>query len=283
MSAAEMDHSIDEGDPFAAAATGARDWLDHCGTDRFDVALVCGSGLSAIAERFTVAHRLPMPSIGLPVPGVQGHSGEVLDMPLGGGRVMVLAGRVHLYEGHSVQSVVAAVRLAAAAGVRRIILTNAAGSLHPEWPPGQCVLISDHINLSGQNPLSGADAQPGGISRFVDMSEAYDKALRERARKVDQTLPEGVYAALLGPSYETPAEIRMLAAMGADLVGMSTACENIAARHVGMDVLGLSLATNLAAGLGGKLSHGEVAQAAAAAGDRLTRLLAGLCEELVAD
>jgi purine-nucleoside phosphorylase len=195
--------------------------------------------------------------------------------------VLVLAGRVHGYEGRSPAEIVHGVRTAILAGCRVVILTNAAGSLVPQWGPGTPAMLRDHINLTGRSPLSGpAPPAPFG-SRFIDLSEAYSPRLRAITRSVDPDVREGVYAALNGPHYETPAEIRMLRTLGADLVGMSTALEAIAARHLGAEVLGLSLVTNLAAGVAtAPLDHAEVLAAGRAAAPGLGRLLRGVIEHL---
>ncbi|MDN5920628.1 MAG: purine-nucleoside phosphorylase, partial [Pseudonocardia sp.] len=185
-------------------------------------------------------------------------------------RVLVLLGRTHLYEGHGVDPVVHGVRTAAAAGCRAVVLTNAAGGIREGMSVGQPVLVSDHLNLLARSPLAGA--------RFVDLTDAYSPRLRELARTIDPSLADGVYAGLPGPHFETPAEIRMLRGMGADLVGMSTVLETIAARAEGLDVCGISLVTNLAAGMSGQpLDHEEVLAAGAAAATRM----GGLLRELV--
>ena len=239
-----------------------------------DVAVVLGSGWGDAAAalgdpvRETAMADLP----GFPPPTVGGHRGVVRSVRVGEQRVAVMVGRVHMYEGHDPWVVVHAVRTAVRAGCSTIVLTNAAGSLREELPVGSPVLLRDHINLTGRTPLSGP--------HFVDLTEAYSPRLRAVARQVEPDLPEGVYAALGGPQYETPAEIRMLRTLGADLVGMSTALETIAARHLGAEVLGISLVTNLAAGLGAKLDHGEVLAAGAMAGERMTALLRGVIERL---
>ena len=194
-------------------------------------------------------------------------------------RVLVFLGRVHLYEGHDADVVAHAVRTAAAAGCRTAILTNAAGSLHREWAIGQPVLISDHLNLTGRSPLTGPNPPFG--SRYVDLTDLYSARLRGVARTVDPDLPEGVYLGLHGPHFETPAEIRMAATLGADLVGMSTVLEAIAARHVGVEVLGISLATNLAAGISPvPLDAAEVIAAGDAAAGRVGALLRGILQRL---
>ncbi len=187
----------------------------------------------------------------------------------------------HLYEGHRVDTVVHGVRVAVASGCKTIILTNAAGGLNSEWPVGQPVLISDHLNLMGQSPMAGPAPPEGKAIRFVDLTEAYSARLRQLAKEVDPTLPQGVYAGLLGGAFETPAEIRMFAKMGADLVGMSTVLETIAARHLEAEVLGISLVTNQAAGMSEEnLDHEDVLDAAAAAGPRMFSLLSGILERL---
>jgi purine-nucleoside phosphorylase len=196
--------------------------------------------------------------------------------------VLALLGRVHAYEGHDLSLVVHGVRSAVRAGCRTVILTNAAGGLRAGMRPGQPVLISDHLNLTGRSPLTGPPAPDElGLPRFVDLTEAYSLRLRSLAREVDPTLEEGVYAGLPGPQYETPAEIRMLQVLGADLVGMSTVHEVIAARHLGAEVLGLSLVTNLAAGLGhDALDHADVLEAGRAAAESMGDLVAHLVARL---
>jgi len=187
--------------------------------------------------------------------------------------VLLFLGRTHLYEGRGVQAVAHAVRTAAAAGVRTVVLTNAAGGLNPEHRIGQAVLISDHLNLTATSPLVGPD--------FVDCTDLYSRRLRSLARRLDPSLTEGVYAALPGPHYETPAEIRMLRALGADLVGMSTALEAIAAKAAGLEVLGLSMVTNAAAGLTGQpLDHGDVLASGREAAGRLGKFLVRFIGEL---
>jgi purine-nucleoside phosphorylase len=198
----------------------------------------------------------------------------------GGSRVLAFVGRVHGYEGHQPDAVVHTVRTAWAAGCKVVVLTNAAGGIRAGLSVGQPVLIADHINLTGASPLSGP--MPEGLpSRFVDLTEAYSPRLRSLAQSIDPTLESGVYAGLPGPHYETPAEIRMLQGLGADLVGMSTVWETIAARHLGLEVLGMSLVTNLAAGLSGTpLAHAEVLEAGREAAERMGRLLAQIVDQL---
>lgn len=245
-------------DPFDRAEVQAELLADVLGLDRPSVALVCGSGVSSALAHLGDLRSLPMGALGLPAPRVAGHLGEVGVLELDGTSVLVLAGRVHAYEGYSPSELCAGVRLAAACSTSRLVVTNAAGSIRPQWAPGQLVLIRDHIDLTSVDPLAGEEAMPADRSRFVDMTDAYSARLRATAQAAVGPLPEGVYAARRGPTYETPAEVRMLEAIGADLAGMSTTWEVQAARHLGLEVLGLSLVTNLAAGLADSLDHAEV-------------------------
>jgi purine-nucleoside phosphorylase len=247
-----------------AAATIAR----TTGVPRHDLAIVLGSGWAPAAERIGAPEsELPVTDLaGFAPPTALGHVGTVRSVRVGDRNVLVFLGRTHLYEGNGVDTVVHGVRVATAAGCRSVVLTNAAGGLRADLSVGQPVLISDHLNLTARSPLVGAN--------FVDLTDLYSARLRELARAVDPSLTEGVYAALPGPHYETPAEIRMLRTMGADLVGMSTALEAIAARADGAEVLGLSLVTNLAAGMTGEpLRHDEVIAAGRAAAERMGDLL----------
>jgi len=239
------------------------------GVDRHDVAVVLGSGWRPAADALgDPSAELSMAGLpGFAVPTAIGHGGTIRSLSVGGRRVLVLLGRTHLYEGRGPAAVAHAVRTAAAAGCRLVVLTNAAGGIRPGLSVGQPVLISDHLNLTARSPLIGA--------QFVDMVDAYAPRLRALAREVDAALAEGVYAGLPGPHYETPAEIRMLRTLGADLVGMSTVHETIAARAAGAEVLGVSLVTNMAAGITGEpLSHVEVLAAGAASATRMGSLLA---------
>ncbi|HEY6808663.1 MAG TPA: purine-nucleoside phosphorylase [Gemmatimonadales bacterium] len=228
------------------------------------VAIVLGSGLGFFAERLEDAVRIPYAKIpGFPQPGVAGHAGELVAGTLGGVSVLAQSGRFHLYEGHDAAVAALPVRVFARLGVRTLIVTNAAGGISSALSAGSLMLISDHINLMYRNPLVGPALE--GEERFPDLTAPYDPALRALAREAAKArsipLAEGVYAALLGPSYETPAEIRMLQRIGADAVGMSTVPEVIAARARGMRCLGFSMITNLAAGLSGAaLSHQDVLQ-----------------------
>lgn len=244
------------------------------GIQSLDAAVVCGSGLASIADHLDEITRFDLAELGLPAPKVAGHRSELILARLNNGVVAVFAGRVHLYEGWSVHEVCAQVRLAAAWGAHGVLLTNAAGGINPLWSPGDLVLIEDHINLTGFNPLAGPDGTPNGTSRFVDCSTLYDAEITAAISQRSGVTRKGVYAANFGPSYETPAEVRMAKAMGADLVGMSTVCEAIAARHMGLKIAGISLMTNYAAGLNGEpLSHEEVT---ATANESQDRLIAGV-------
>ncbi|HTI20903.1 MAG TPA: purine-nucleoside phosphorylase, partial [Kutzneria sp.] len=202
-------------------------------------------------------------------PTVEGHGGTIRSLRVGERRVLVLLGRTHLYEGHGVDPVAHGVRTAAAAGCRAVVLTNAAGGLREGFHVGQPVLISDHLNLTARSPIVGAN--------FVDLTDLYSARLRKIAREIDPSLEEGVYAGLTGPHFETPAEIHMLRTLGADLVGMSTVLEAIAARAAGVEVFGLSLVTNLAAGITGEpLNHEEVLEAGRLAATDMGTLLRDL-------
>jgi purine-nucleoside phosphorylase len=271
-------------DPFAAAAASAAALADRTGQPRHDIAVVLGSGWApAAAALGAPVAEVPLTELGgFPEPAVAGHVAAVRSVRIGTAHVLVFLGRVHLYEGHSPAAVVHGVRTAIAAGCTTVVLTNAAGGIRAGLRPGQPVLISDQLNLTGSSPLAGlpTGAAPGQ-PLFADMTSVYSRRLRAAARAKHPELAEGVYAALLGPQYETPAEIRMLAAAGADLVGMSTALEAIAARHLGAEVLGLSLVTNVAAGLSEqKLDHQDVLAAGRDAAAALGVLLASILAEV---
>jgi purine-nucleoside phosphorylase len=258
-------------DPFATAAAAAAVITDRTGVEQHDVALVLGSGWAgAIDHLGDVTAEIPQPDIpGFGAPSVAGHVGLIrsVRVPATGRRVLSIGARTHLYEGKGVRAVVHGVRTAAAAGCRTIVLTNGCGGLRPEWGPGTPVLISDHINLTASSSLEGAT--------FVDLTDLYAARLRAVAQAVDPTLPEGVYVQFRGPHYETPAEVQMAKRLGGDLVGMSTTLEAIAARQAGLEVLGISLVTNLAAGISPTpLSHDEVVEAGQAAAPRIGKLLA---------
>ncbi len=244
------------------------------------IAIVLGSAQASFAEALEDRVAIPYGEIpGWPVPRVAGHAGELVVGRCGGRRVALLCGRVHLYEGWTPQQVVFGVRVMGLLGVKALILTNAAGAIRDSFRPGMQVFLTDHINLQGSNPLCGPNDDSLG-PRFPDMSEAYDRELlalaRQTARELGLKTGEGVYAAMLGPSFETPAEIRFLRAIGADLAGMSTVPEVIAARHMGIRVLAISTVTNMAAGLQQRLSHEEVLETGKASAAELRRLLEAL-------
>ena len=254
------------------------------------VGVVLGSGLGAFADSLLHAVRIPYRELtGLPVSTAAGHAGELVLGTLGANGagtidLAVMSGRFHLYEGYTARQVAAGVHLLRELGVERLVLTNAAGGINPAYMQGALVLIADHINLQGANPLVGANDSLLG-PRFPDMTEGYSAELRriaiETADELGITLHEGVYAGLLGPSYETPAEIRYLRTIGADLVGMSTVTETIAANYLGMSVLGISCVTNLAAGLsGGKLNHEGVLEIGRRVSGTFLKLLSALLPRL---
>jgi purine-nucleoside phosphorylase len=264
-------------DPNAAAQASAAKLAEITGQANHDVAVVLGSGWLPAADALgQTATEFPISALGgFAQPTVAGHAPVARSIQVGPLRVLVYLGRTHLYEGHSVEAVVHGVRTAAAAGCRVIVLTNASGGINMNYQVGQPVLISDHINLTGRSPLTGPEPPAGFASRFVDLTDLYAERLRALARQADPDLAEGVYAALHGPHYETPAEIRMLMGAGADMVGMSTALEAIAARHRGMEILGISLVTNPAAGLSdAALDHIEVLAAGKESAARVGALLA---------
>lgn len=262
--------------PSTLAAEAGDAIRDRFQIDGLDAAFVLGSGWSAAAEELGEAigtcglAELP----GFAAPTVLGHGGALRVARTSGGKVIaVLTGRTHFYEARDVRQVVHGVRAVAAAGAQTLVLTNGCGSLNTDWGPGTVVLLADHINLTGASPLVGAT--------FIDLSAAYAPELRQLARTVDPGLPEGVYVQFGGPQFETPAEVRMAGVLGGHLVGMSTALETIAAREAGLAVLGISLVTNLAAGISPEpLNHLEVLEAGEAAGPRLRQLLAGLAAAL---
>jgi purine-nucleoside phosphorylase len=249
-------------DQYTLAETAAQSILQHTPM-RPKIGLVLGSGLGAFADSVTDPARIPFSEIAaFPRSTAIGHAGELVIGKSGSVPVAVMQGRVHLYEGYSALEVAFPMRVFGRMGIRSVVLTNAAGGINLHYQQGALVVIRDHINLQGANPLVGANDDRFGV-RFPDMTHAYAKDYRaiagEEAAKLGMTLHEGVYAALLGPSYETPAEINYLRIIGADLVGMSTAFEVIAARHMGIKVLAISCVTNMAAGiLDQPLSHEEV-------------------------
>jgi purine-nucleoside phosphorylase len=248
------------------------------------IAIVLGSGLGFLQERVTGPIRIPYEDIpGFPTPTVPGHTGELIAGKLGDRPVLVQSGRFHMYEGHSAETCARPVRVFGALGVRTVLLTNAAGGVRRTFGPGALMLIADQVNLTFRNPLTGPVFP--GEERFPDMSDPYDAGLRAIARSVASRqrihLDEGVYAAMLGPCYETPAEVRMLDRLGVDAVGMSTVIEVIAARARGLQCIGLSTITNAASGISAtKLSHQEVMEAAEAVKDDLAALVQGIIAEV---
>lgn len=265
-----------EADPFRIARDAAEQLAAATGVDRHDIALTLGSGWAKAADLLgeTTATIPATEIVGFGAPALEGHVGTLRSILLpGGARALVIGARTHYYEGHGVRRVVHSVRTAAAAGAKVMVLTNGAGGIREHWTPGTPVLISDHINLTADSPLEGAT--------FVDLTDLYSTRLRDIARTVAPELDEGVYVQFRGPHYETPAEVRMARTLGGHIVGMSTALEAIAAREAGMEVLGFSLITNLAAGISPEpLSHAEVIQAGRDAepviSDLLARVVAAL-------
>lgn len=263
--------------PEHLAREAARVIAERTGVARHDISLTLGSGWARAADLLAseshgaLTAEIPADEVpGFHRPALTGHTGTIRSIRLrGGANVLIIGARTHLYEGRGVRPVVHSVRTAAATGARICVLTNGAGGIRPEWTPGTPVLISDHINLTAQSPLEGAT--------FIDLTDLYSPRLRNLAREVRSDLDEGVYVQFRGPNYETPAEVRMAGRMGGDLVGMSTALEAIAAREVGMEVLGFSLVTNAAAGVtGSPLDHAEVLAEGAKAERELAELLAAV-------
>jgi purine-nucleoside phosphorylase len=255
-----------------AAAEAASVLAQRTGVERHDIALILGSGWGGAADLIgdEVASIEAAEIPGYDAHAVAGHSSLIRSLRTPDGRaVLVLGARQHYYQVRDAAKVAHGVRMAAAAGCTQLVVTNGCGSTRPEVGPGSVVLISDHINFTGATPLEGAT--------FVDLTNVYSPRLRALAHEIDPTLPEGVYIQFTGPQYETPAEVRMATRWGADLVGMSTALETIAARERGLEILGLSLVTNLGAGIGGDtLNHQEVLDAGRDAGPRISRLLADI-------
>ncbi len=257
------------------AAESATRLAELTGVMEHRAAIVLGSGWVPAVDRIgTTIAEFPVTELGhFSPPAVDGHAGTVRSVSADGIPILVFLGRTHLYERHGVDAVTHGVRTARQAGCRTIVLTNGCGGLDPNWTPGTPVLIADHINLTGTSPLHGA--------HFVDLTDLYSADLRALCRQVDPSLAEGVYAQFPGPMYETPAEIEMVRAIGGTLVGMSTALEAIVARSIGMRVLGMSLVTNLAAGMtGAPLDHAEVLQAGREAATRMGDLLAAVIRRL---
>jgi len=258
------------------AAHAAAFIAERTGISTHEIALTLGSGWGEAAGLIgTTVAEIPATEVpGFSVSGVAGHAGTISSIELPSGHhALILGARTHFYEGKGAAAVAHGVRTAAAAGAKVALLTNGCGSTVPEWGPGTAVLIKDHLNLTACSPLEGAN--------FVDLTDAYAQRLRDLAHEVDPTLPEGAYAQFPGPHYETPAEVRMARTLGADLIGMSTALETIAARGVGLEVLGISLVTNHAAGFApGTLDHSEVLAAGREAGPRISQLLAQIVSRI---
>lgn len=255
-------------EPSAKAAAAAAAIAEITGVASHDVAVILGSGWGQAADLIgESAAEVALGALpGFAAPAVAGHGAMLRSVQRGDNRCLLFLGRTHLYEGRGVDAVAHAVRTAAATGCTRVVLTNGCGGLDPAWAPGTVVLIRDHLNLTATSPLRGA--------QFVDLTDLYSPRMRAIARGIDPELPEGVYAQLPGPHYETPAEITMLRTLGADLVGMSTTVEAIAARAAGLEVLGLSLVTNAAAGMsGGPLDHAEVLDSGRRSAGRIGSLL----------
>jgi len=265
----------ERGHPYQLAEEAADRLRELTGVDSHDVALVLGSGwlpaVDALGEATAEISTTDLP--GFSAAAVAGHSGKIRSIRSGDRHLLVFLSRTHYYEGKGVAAVVHGVRTAAAAGCRAIVLTNGCGGLKDTWSPGTPVLISDHINLTGRSPIEGAN--------FVDLTDLYSSRLRAMCREVDPTLDEGVYVQFPGPHYETPAEIGMVRAIGGHLAGMSTTLEAIAAREAGMEILGISLVTNLAAGISGEpLNHEEVLEAGRSAAERMGGLLSRIVPRL---
>jgi len=261
--------------PYALAEEAAAALAQATGVQRHDLALVLGSGWLPAAEMLgeSTAEIATTDLPGFSAAAVAGHSGRIRSIRSGDKNLLVFLSRTHFYEGKGVAAVVHGVRTAAAAGCRTIVLTNGCGGLNPAWSAGTPVLIKDHINLTGTSPIVGAN--------FVDLTDLYSSRLRGIARELDPSLDEGVYVQFPGPHYETPAEVRMAGIIGGDLVGMSTTLEAIAAREAGMEVLGISLVTNLAAGISDQpLNHEEVLEAGREAASRMGGLLSRLVPQL---
>jgi purine-nucleoside phosphorylase len=272
MSTQNFAHPLDDpaADPFAIAAQAAADIAEKTGVEKHDIALTLGSGWAKAADLIgETTATIPATEItGFSKPALEGHVGTLRSVLLPSGkRALVIGARTHYYESHGVRRVVHSVRTAAATGASVMILTNGAGGIRETWTPGTPVLISDHINLTADSPLEGAT--------FVDLTDLYSQRLRALAREIEPSLDEGVYTQFRGPHYETPAEVQMAKAIGGHIVGMSTALEAIAARQAGMEILGMSLITNLAAGIQKTpLSHEEVIEAGKSAESTISALLA---------
>jgi purine-nucleoside phosphorylase len=270
-------------DPRTSPIDVAREAADRIraitGVETHEIALMLGSGWAAAVEHLgEVTHEIPARELpGFVAPTVPGHVTTIRSVRgRTGARILLLGARSHLYDGRGVRAVAHGARVASACGAKAFVMTNASGGIRPEWKPGTPVLISDHINFTATSPIEGAN--------FVDMGDAYSRRLRDIARKVDATLDEGVYIGFRGPQYETPAEIRAARSMGADLVGMSTVIDCIAAREAGLDVLALALITNHAAGVSDEpLTHDAVLATGKAAEPRMAKLLSNIVDAIAKD
>lgn len=272
-----MTNDTYEQDPTVLALEAATVIREHSGIEEYDIALVLGSGWGGAAELIgETIDEVPAWQVpGFHAPAVAGHGATMRTIKVAesGKTALVLGSRTHYYEGKGLRAVAHGVRTAQALGAKTMVLTNGCGGLNPDWSPGQVVLIRDHINLTGRSPVEGAN--------FIDLTDLYSQKLRDLAHSVDASLPEGVYVQFPGPHYETPAEVQMAKIIGGDLAGMSTTLESIAAREAGMEVLGLSLMTNLAAGISPvPLSHEEVIEAGREAGPRIAKLLADIVQKI---
>ena len=273
-----MDARLGEFERVAKAATVL---AERIAPHRPQIGVVLGSGLGSFADALEQPRAVAYAELpGFATSSVAGHAGQLVAGRCGGRPVLVMSGRVHAYEGHDLATVVLPTRVLCAVGCHIIVLTNAAGAINSDFDPGDLVVISDHINMTGLNPLVGPEAARFG-PRFVDLTRVYDPELRalahQQGRAESLKVKEGVYCWMLGPSYETPAEVRMLRTLGADLCGMSTVPEAIVANQAGARVLGISCVTNKAAGLGQKLTHEDVQETAAAARPRFIALLSRIC------
>lgn len=260
----DKENKMAEQTEYLQAIEQAAEFLKHAGVEDPSAGLILGSGLGELASEAEEGIAIPYEDIpGFPVSTVEGHAGQLVYGVLGGKKVLAMQGRFHYYEGYSMKEVTFPVRVMKALGVESLVVTNAAGGVNESFSPGDLMIINDHINLTGDNPLLGPNESSLG-ERFIDMSEAYDKEyqtfIRQSAENLDVTLQEGVYLGLSGPTYETPAEIRMIRTLGGDAVGMSTVPEVIVARHAGIRVAGISCITNLAAGMQASLNHEEVVE-----------------------
>ena len=262
-------------DPFGEAEHAARALASLTGVERHDLYVALGSGWAATAQLLPGGLDIPMDSLpGFEAPSALGHKNLLRSTELNGRRILLGLGRIHLYEGHGPQAVVHAVRTAVAAGCRVVMLTNACGSMRPEWPIGSPVIISDQINFTGVSPMPGSNPPGPWPDRFVSLADLYSPRLREAIHRIEPGIPEGIYVGFHGPEFETPAEVRMAKMWGGDVVGMSTVLEAIAARHMGAEIVGLSLITNLAAGMTDvPLDGAHVIEVAARAGPQISDLL----------